>query len=76
MIFGHAGMDEKSVASAIGVHAYFVKDYLTAARNYAYEGVETALLLLHAYNLKSIGVHSPATTDASLLKEMTVKIMG
>lgn len=76
MIFGQAGKDEKSMAAAIGVNAYFVKDYLTAARNYNYEGVESALLLLHVYNLKSIGVNSAATEDASLLKEMTVKIMG
>jgi DNA polymerase-3 subunit delta len=76
MIFGHTGMDEKGIAAAIGVNAYFVKDYLAAARNYNYEGVESALLLLHSYNLKSIGIHSAATADASLLKEMTVKIMG
>jgi DNA polymerase-3 subunit delta len=76
MIFGYMGMDEKSIAAAIGVNAFFVKDYLAAARNYNYEGVESALLLLHAYNLKSIGVNSVATSDASLLKEMTVKIMG
>jgi DNA polymerase-3 subunit delta len=76
MIFGHQGMDEKSIAAAIGVNAYFVKDYLAAARNYNYEGIESALLLLHSYNLKSIGVNSPAVADASLLKELTVKIMG
>ena len=75
MIFGYLGMDEKNIAAAIGVNAYFVKDYLTAARNYGYEGIESALLLLHAYNLKSIGVNSPAVSDASLLKEMTAKIM-
>jgi DNA polymerase-3 subunit delta len=76
MIFGHVGKDDKGIAAAIGVNAYFVKDYLTVARNYHYEGVESALLLLHAYNLRSVGVNSAATEDASLLKEMTVKIMG
>ena len=76
MVFGYLGMDEKSIAAAIGVNAFFVKDYLAAARNYNYEGVESALLLLHAYNLKSIGVNSVSTSDASLLKEMTVKVMG
>lgn len=76
MIYGQSTRDEKSVAAAIGVHSFFVKDYLTAARNYNYEGVESALLLLHAYNLRSIGVGSAPVEDASLLKEMVVKIMG
>ena len=32
-----------------------MKDYLAAVRNYSYEGIESGLLLLHAYNLKSVG---------------------
>ncbi|MHA4807584.1 DNA polymerase III subunit delta [Flavitalea flava] len=75
MIFGQPGRDEKSVAAAIGVNPYFAKDYLTAVRNYDYQGVENGLLLLHAYNLRSIGVGSVGTEDASLLKELVVKIM-
>ncbi|HLK30282.1 MAG TPA: DNA polymerase III subunit delta [Puia sp.] len=76
MIFGQLGNDEKSIAASIGVNPYFMKDYMTAARNYNYEGVEAALLLLHDYNLKSIGVNSAAQEDASLLKEMVVKMMN
>jgi len=76
MIFGQQARDEKSVATAIGVNPYFVKDYLAAVRNYNYEGIENGLLLLHAYNLKSIGVGSAGTEDASLLKELVVKMMA
>ena len=61
MIFGQPGRDEKSIAAAIGVNPYFAKDYLAAAKNYNYEGIEGGLLLLHAYNLKSIGVNSTGT---------------
>ena len=68
--------DEKSVAATIGVNPYFVKDYLAAVRNYGYEGIEGGLLLLHSYNLKSIGIGSPGTEDASLLKELVVKMMS
>ncbi|HEV9037845.1 MAG TPA: DNA polymerase III subunit delta [Puia sp.] len=75
MIFGQPARDEKGVASAIGVNPFFVKDYLAAVRNYGYEGIENGLLLLHAYNLKSVGVGSAGTEDASLLKELVVKIM-
>lgn len=76
MTFGQSSTDEKSIAAAIGVNFYFVKDYITAVRNYKYEGIENGLLLLHAYNLKSIGVNSTGAEDASLLKELVVKIMA
>ncbi|MBX2921206.1 MAG: DNA polymerase III subunit delta [Chitinophagaceae bacterium] len=66
--------DEKAAASLIGVNPFFVKDYLVAVKNYGYEGVEKILLLLHQYNLKSIGINSPGTEDASLMKEMIMKM--
>ena len=75
MVFG-AGAEEKSVATAIGVNPFFVKDYLKAARIYTYPGVEKALILLHFYNLKSVGIRDSGTEDASLLREMAVKIMS
>jgi len=76
MIFGANSIDEKGIAAAIGVNPYFMKDYLKAAKLYTYPGVERALLLLHNYNLKSIGVGDTGTEDASLLKEMVIKMMS
>lgn len=76
MYFGQAAKDEKSVAAALGISPFFVKDYLATARNYGYEGVEAALLLLHDYNLKSVGINNPGHSDASLLKEMVFKMMA
>ncbi|HQV85505.1 MAG TPA: DNA polymerase III subunit delta [Chitinophagaceae bacterium] len=76
MIFGAGTNDEKTIASSIGVNPYFMKDYMQAARLYSYPGVEKVLLLLHQYNLKSIGVGSTATEDASLMKEMVVKMLS
>ncbi|HMH32568.1 MAG TPA: DNA polymerase III subunit delta [Puia sp.] len=75
MLFGQAGSDEKEIASSLGVNPFFVKDYVLAGKNYQYAGVEAALLLLHQYNLKSIGVNSIAMEDGSLLKEMVIKMM-
>ena len=75
MIFGAGGGDEKTMAASIGINPYFMKDYLQAARLYTYPGVEKVLLLLHHYNLKSVGVGDTGTEDASLLKEMVVKMM-
>jgi DNA polymerase-3 subunit delta len=76
MIFGQQSTDEKAVALNIGVSPYFVKDYLLAAKNYGYQGVENALLLLHHYNLRSVGVGDSGTTDGALLKELVYKISG
>lgn len=44
-------------------------------KNYGYAGTEKLLLLLHHYNLKSIGIGSSGATDAQLMKEMLAKMM-
>jgi DNA polymerase III subunit delta len=74
MIFGIPGPDEKTTASVLGVSPFFVKDYLIAAKNYGFAGTENALLLLHQYNLKSVGVGSVNVEDGSLLKELVAKL--
>jgi DNA polymerase III subunit delta len=76
MIFGQSSKDEKTIAANIGVNAWFVKEYVLVARNYGYNGVEKALLLLHHYNLRSIGIHDAGSSDASLMKEMVVKMVS
>ncbi len=76
MLFGLPGKDDKSIAAAIGVNPYFLRDYQVVARNYNYAGIEQVLLLLHAYNLKGVGINDAGTSDASLLREMVVKMMG
>ncbi|HTE25093.1 DNA polymerase III subunit delta [Flavitalea sp.] len=76
MIFGQQSNDEKQVAANIGVNAFFVKDYMLTAKNYGFNGTENALILLHHYNLRSVGVNDTGTSDASLLKEMVVKMMN
>ncbi len=75
MIFGQKNSDERAIATSIGVNPYFMKDYMACSRNYGYNGVEQALLLLHQYNLRSIGVGSQGIPDASLMKEMLAKMM-
>jgi DNA polymerase-3 subunit delta len=74
-IHGLKAFDKNTVADALGVNPFFVPDYLAAARLYSYPQVEKALLLLHHYNLRSVGVKDAGTEDASLLKEMLYKIV-
>ncbi|HEU4469482.1 MAG TPA: DNA polymerase III subunit delta [Flavisolibacter sp.] len=76
MIYGVPARDERSVATAIGVNAFFVKDYLQTASKFSSQEVERLLLLLHHYNLKGIGVNNAGSSDAMLLKEMVVKMIA
>jgi DNA polymerase III subunit delta len=76
MIYSVPSRDEKSVATAIGVHSYFVRDYLQTAMKFSSQEIEKVLLLLHQYNLKGIGVNDIGSSDAMLLKEMTVKMIA
>lgn len=75
MLFGLGSADERTIASTLGVPPFSVKNYTAAARNYGYPGVENVLLLLHQYNLKSIGMGSVSTDDSSLMKELVVKMI-
>jgi len=76
MIFGAEQKDERGVAAALGINPYFIKDYMQAAGNYKYSGVERMLLLLHEYNLRSIGIGDAGTRDAGLMKELVVRAMS
>src|SRR5688572_5892776 len=76
MVFGAIQHDDKNLAAAIGVNPFFIRDYRNAAQLYTYPGVEKVLLLLHQYNLRSVGIKDIGTEDASLLKEMLVKMIA
>lgn len=67
--------DDKTIASQTGINNWFLKDYKQTAGLYGYEGIEAALLLLHEYNLKSVGVNAVGMEDADLLKELLSKLM-
>lgn len=75
IIFGMADKSEAAVKPFFYNNPYAAKEALATAKMYGYEGVERALLLLHEYNLKSVGVNDSGTSDGSLLKEMVVKMM-
>jgi DNA polymerase III subunit delta len=76
MIYGLNTKDEKTIGASLGINPFFIKDYLRATSVYSYAGIEKLLLLLSDYNLKSIGINNSGTTDASLLKEMVVKMIA
>lgn len=67
--------NQASVASAIGVHSFFVKDYETAARKYSAPKIIQVISILREYDLKSKGVGSSSASEGDMMKEMLYKIL-
>ena len=79
LVFGAGTNNEDQLAQYLGYkNAYgtYVKDIISCARSFRQRGVEQAILLLHEYNLKSIGINSGNVSNAGLLKEMVVKMIN
>ena len=76
VVYSIPSKDEKTVALALGVNAFFVKDYVSTATRFSYPEIEKILLLLYEYNLRNLGVNDAGTEDAELLKEMVVKMIA
>ncbi|NNC50605.1 MAG: DNA polymerase III subunit delta [Flaviramulus sp.] len=73
------GLNDKSprnVASALKINPYFVKEYITAARNYPMRKVSIVISTLREFDVKSKGVGSSAVPQGDLLKELIVKILN
>jgi DNA polymerase-3 subunit delta len=68
-------IQSKDIASQLGVHPFFMKDYETAASKYTTAKVIKIIELLREYDMKSKGWNSPGTPAAELLKELIFKIM-
>jgi DNA polymerase III subunit delta len=78
-LYSVLGMTDKSEAAIRPLfynNPFATKEAMAAMKMYGYDGIEKALLLLHEYNLKSVGVNDTGTPDGSLLKEMVVKMMN
>ena len=77
-VYAVYGMNDQS-DGALKPFFYFNPNSLKQARemmkNYGYTGTEQLLLLLHQYNMKSLGVGDSGTESASLMKDMVVKMM-
>ncbi len=60
-------------------NSFAARQALSAVKNYGFSGAEKAILLIHEYNLKVIGINSAiGGTDATgeFLKEIAVKIIS
>jgi DNA polymerase-3 subunit delta len=75
MIYNVPTQDSKTIAATLGISEWVIKNYVQAASRYSLQSIERNILLLHHYNLKSVGVGDLGTPDSLLLKEMLVKML-
>ena len=64
-----------NLASVLGVNPFFVKDYLTAARNYPPATCIRNISILREFDLKSKGYESGDVSEKDLYREMIFKLM-
>lgn len=74
-IYQMADKSEKAIKPLFLFNPAAVSQATAALKNYSYSDLEKNILLLHHYNLKSIGIGSPAVSDSSLMKELIYKMM-
>jgi DNA polymerase-3 subunit delta len=68
-------IQSKDIASQLGIHPFFIKEYEMAAKKYTVIKVIKIIELLREYDMKSKGWNCPGTPTAELLKELIFKIM-
>ncbi len=77
-IYGILGLPSQAESSFLSAfrNPFAAKAAMQAMNTYGYQGIEKIMLLLHHYNLRSIGIHDGGTEDCDLMKELVVKIMA
>lgn len=75
-IYAAPSKDENSLAAALGVGKWFLKDYMATSQRYSQAATERILLLCHHYNLRSVGINDASTEPMSLMKEFVVKAIS
>ena len=66
---------DMSIASALKVNPYFVKDYSSAARNYSMKIISSKISILREFDLKSKGLGANNTSNSDILKELIFKLL-
>ncbi len=72
------GLEDKSkesAAKAMGVHPFFVGDYIAAARNYPLEKLKVIFSSLREYDARSKGMDNVSADEGELMKELIWKIL-
>jgi len=73
--FGMPDMNDNTLKPLFYFNVSALQQGKLMIKNYGYPGVEKLLLLLHHYNLKSVGVGDSGTSGALLMREMVAKMI-
>jgi DNA polymerase-3 subunit delta len=73
--FGMSDKSDNALKPLFYFNVHSLQQGKLMMKNYGYPGVERLLLLLHHYNLKSVGVGDNGTPGPLLMKEMVSKMM-
>jgi DNA polymerase-3 subunit delta len=66
---------QNNVASVLGVHPFFVKTYVSAAKNFSIKKVVEIIAILREYDMKSKGWGNVSASQADLEREMIYRIL-
>jgi len=66
---------EKTLRPIFYNNPFLVQQAMDMLMNYSFAEAEQAIMLLHDYNLKSIGINNHGTSGGSLMKELAYKII-
>ena len=66
---------EPSVAKALGIHPFFVKDYAAAARRFSAGKAFRIIGYIRETDARSKGINNPSADDLALWQELIYKIL-
>ena len=66
---------EKALKPIFYNNPFLVQQAMDMLLNYSFAEAEQTIMLLHEYNLRSVGINNYGTTGASLMKELVYKII-
>lgn len=66
---------QRSVAAALSINPFFVKEYMNAYRNFSYTKLFKIIGYLRGYDMKSKGWENSGLPDSEIFKELIFKIL-
>ncbi|UXP31351.1 DNA polymerase III subunit delta [Reichenbachiella agarivorans] len=66
---------DKHLASLLGVHPFFVKEYMMAAKNYPLSKVIDNIRYIKIADMKSKGIDYPSQSEGEIMKELVFTLL-
>ena len=75
VVYQMADKSERALRPVFYNNPFLIQQAMDMMMNYSYAEGEQVIMLLHHYNLKSVGIKNYGTSPGSLMKEMVYKII-